>query len=52
MSHPGRVKSEEVLNLPVVDAHTHLRIPVIKQQEQNGTGGNSRGGGENSEEAN
>lgn len=37
MSHPGRVKCEELLNLPIVDAKTQLRIPTIQN-------GNSGGG--------
>ena len=37
MSHPSRVKCEEVLNLPVLDSF-NLRIPVVQQHQQNGTG--------------
>ncbi|KAL7073834.1 hypothetical protein ACQ4LE_007435 [Meloidogyne hapla] len=35
MSHPNRVKCDEHLNLPVIDAHTQLRIPVMQIQHQN-----------------
>ncbi|CAK5126424.1 unnamed protein product [Meloidogyne enterolobii] len=39
MSHPNRVKCDEHLNLPVIDAHTQLRIPVV-QMQQNGNSNN------------
>lgn len=35
MSHPMRVKADEHLNLPIIDAHSQLRIPVIQTQDQN-----------------
>nr|CAD2181339.1 unnamed protein product [Meloidogyne enterolobii] len=39
MSHPNRVKCDEHLNLPIIDAHTQLRIPVV-QMQQNGNSNN------------